>query len=255
MKALWNSCKAAFSMFSRIPMPRTEWSGENQRYLFCFFPWIGLVIGALEIVFFRISRLLDLNSIFTGMVLTMIPVLVTGGIHLDGLMDTSDAISAWADREKRLSIMKDSHAGGFAVIACCCWFAVMIGSCSQFSGELDSVCLFALSFVESRCLSAIGVLTIPGANPKGTAASFADQAERKKVLTVLAVYLCFILAGYLLTSLGKGAAVFCLQFFVFFLYRKMALRYFGGTTGDVAGFFLCVCEGASAFLLALLPFC
>ena len=239
-------------MFSRIPMPRTDWSGESQRYLFCFFPWVGLVIGALEIAFFHVSSRLCLNRFFTGMVFTMIPVLVTGGIHLDGLMDTSDAISAWADREKRLSIMKDSHAGGFAVIACCCWFAVMIGSASQFSGEWASVVVSALSFVQARCLSAVGVLMIPGANPKGTAASFAVQAERKKVLAVLSVYLCLLLAGNLLTAPCKGAAVFCLQFIVFFMYRKMALKYFGGTTGDVAGFFLCVCEGASAFLLALL---
>ena len=52
----------------------------------------------------------------------LIPVLVTGGIHLDGLLDTADALSSWQTRERRLEILKDSHAGAFAIIVCCGYF-------------------------------------------------------------------------------------------------------------------------------------
>ena len=44
-KRIWNSFKIAFSMYSRIPMPRSEWTDENKSYAMCFFPWIGAVIG------------------------------------------------------------------------------------------------------------------------------------------------------------------------------------------------------------------
>ena len=48
IKRIWNSFKIAFSMYSRIPMPRSEWTDENKSYAMCFFPWIGAVIGLLS---------------------------------------------------------------------------------------------------------------------------------------------------------------------------------------------------------------
>ena len=47
MKSLWNSFKIAFAMFSKIPVPQAEWTKENMKYMFCFFPFIGAVIGAV----------------------------------------------------------------------------------------------------------------------------------------------------------------------------------------------------------------
>ena len=38
MKSLWNNFKVAFAMFSKIPMPRADWTKENMKYMFCFFP-------------------------------------------------------------------------------------------------------------------------------------------------------------------------------------------------------------------------
>ena len=48
VKMLWNNFKVAFAMYSKIPMPRADWSKENMKYTFCFFPFIGLVIGAFR---------------------------------------------------------------------------------------------------------------------------------------------------------------------------------------------------------------
>lgn len=45
---LWNNFKVAFAMYSKIPMPMADWNKENMKYTFCFFPFIGLVIGALS---------------------------------------------------------------------------------------------------------------------------------------------------------------------------------------------------------------
>ena len=47
MKRIWNSFKIAFAMYSKIPMPRADWEKENMRYMMCFFPFVGIVIGAL----------------------------------------------------------------------------------------------------------------------------------------------------------------------------------------------------------------
>ena len=47
MKSLWNSFKAAFAMFSKIPMPMVDWKKENIKYMMCFFPFVGTAIGIL----------------------------------------------------------------------------------------------------------------------------------------------------------------------------------------------------------------
>ena len=47
MKSLWNSFKASFAMFSKIPMPMVDWKKENIKYMMCFFPFVGTAIGIL----------------------------------------------------------------------------------------------------------------------------------------------------------------------------------------------------------------
>ena len=59
-------------------------------------------------------------------VAVLIPVLVTGGIHLDGFLDTSDALS-WQVTERRFEILKDPHTGAFVIIACCSYFLAAFG--------------------------------------------------------------------------------------------------------------------------------
>ena len=62
IRRIWNSFKIAFSMYSRIPMPRSEWTDENKSYAMCFFPWIGAVIGLLSYGVFRFSKWFDGNG-------------------------------------------------------------------------------------------------------------------------------------------------------------------------------------------------
>ena len=79
IKRIWNSFKIAFSMYSRIPMPRSEWTDENKSYAMCFFPWIGAVIGLLSYGVFRFLKWFDGNgggnySLFFVIFLILIPV-------------------------------------------------------------------------------------------------------------------------------------------------------------------------------------
>ena len=128
MKSLWNNFKVAFAMFSKIPMPRADWTKENMKYMFCFFPFIGTVIGILTMAVAWLGLRFGYEPGFVTVVLVLIPVLVTGGIHVDGLLDTSDALSSWQERSRRLEILKDSHAGAFAVITAAVYFVTWYGA-------------------------------------------------------------------------------------------------------------------------------
>ena len=115
MRVIRSLC-IAFSTYSRIPAPQVEWSDENRKYSMCFFPLIGAVIGLLLWGWLWLCEALAIGPVLKGAAGALLPVLVTGGIHMDGFMDTSDALASWQSRERRLEILKDSHVGAFAVL-------------------------------------------------------------------------------------------------------------------------------------------
>ena len=106
----------AFSMYSRIPMPKVEWTKERMRYAMCYFPLIGAVIGLVYAGYGMASEKLDIPQTAYACMGTVIPLLITGGIHMDGYLDTCDARSSYVDREKKLEILNDPHTGAFALI-------------------------------------------------------------------------------------------------------------------------------------------
>ena len=240
-------------MFSKIPMPRADWTKENMKYMFCFFPFIGAVIGALSMAAAVVGIRFGFEKSFITVILVLMPVFVTGGIHVDGLLDTSDALSSWQERTRRLEILKDSHAGAFAVITACVYFLLYYGAYSQLYGteNLKAIGIFSLGFLVSRCLSGIGVLTFPKAKADGTVAEFSRNSSDMVSRNVLLLYLILLLGGMVWIQPVWGCAAFVGALLIFWYYHHMAMKYFGGTTGDLSGFFLCICEAGMAVILAV----
>ena len=251
MKSLWNSFKIAFAMFSKIPMPQAEWTEENMRYMLCFFPFVGAAAGLLTLGVSWLGEYFGFGTGFMAMALILVPVLVTGGIHVDGLLDTSDALSSWQEKERRLEILKDSHAGAFAVITACVYFLAWYGAYSQLWLCKPALEIMALGFMVSRCFSGISVMTFPKARKDGTVAEFSRKAEDLAVRNVLIVYLVILLAVMVWIQPVLGILAFAAAGAIFLFYHHKAMKYFGGITGDLAGYFLCLCEVGMAVVLAV----
>lgn len=249
MKKLYNSFLIAFSMYSRIPVPQCEWNEENMAYVMCFFPWVGAVIGAVTWGFGVFGAKLGLTPAFYTIILMLIPWLLTGGIHLDGLLDTADAMSSYQERERRLEIMKDSHAGAFAVITCVVYFFFYYGVYSQATLRVFPV--IALSFVLSRTLSALAIVTFPKARKTGSVSAMARGAKDRRVKVTMVIYLILILAAMLLLDWKLGLICYVTGLIMYALYYRNSLKYFGGTTGDLAGCFLTLCELFTACAVVL----
>ena len=126
----------------------------------CFFPFVGTAIGILT---WLAGGILGVHAVlepfFLAVILTVIPVFVTGGIHVDGLLDTSDALSSWQERTRRLEILKDSHAGAFAIIVCCGYFLAAFGIWTEAGAE--DIGVLAVGFILSRALNGFGICTFP----------------------------------------------------------------------------------------------
>lgn len=235
-------------MYSKIPMPAADWERDSMKYAMCFFPWIGLVIGIVEFAFWKLLLFLGAGNLFTAAVMVLIPVIITGGIHLDGYLDTMDALSSWREKERRLEILKDSHAGAFAVIMGGVWFVAELGAAGELSAGVMTA--FAAVFWISRCFSALSVLWFPNANPKGTAAAFGMQAQRRIVTGVVILYLAAAVTVLWITE-PVTVTLPVVILLVWIYYRRMSQKYFGGITGDLAGWFVSVCEAVGMIWLAV----
>lgn len=244
MKLLENMV-VALAMYSKIPMPQIEWNKENMRYALCFFPVVGIAVGILCNLWFDVAALSGIGTILKTAVFLLIPVLVTGGIHLDGLLDTADALSSWQPQERRLEILKDSHAGAFAIIVCCSYFLAAFGIWSEM--DVSSIRVLGIGFVLSRALSGIGISTFHCAKNSGLAATFANAADRKRTRIILIVEAVVASVWMLLSDVKRGSLAIAAALVVFFLCRRMAYRKFGGITGDIQGFFLQMCELVMAY--------
>lgn len=247
---LIKSCMIALSMYSKIPVPQFEWKEENMRYSLLFFPVVGLVIGVLEIVWFFLGKWFGFPVGFEAAFAVVIPVFVTGGIHLDGYCDTVDALSSFQSRERRLEILKDSHSGAFAILWTGVYFLLNDGIW-YLLGDGKLVLMAGLCYVSSRVWSGLAIMFFPAAKKNGLLVTFANAADRCIVRVGLSLMVLLTSAVQIYLFPVAGAILAVCQVILFFYYKQMSGKKFGGITGDLAGWFLQCCELLSLYVCGL----
>lgn len=159
---------------------------------------------------------------------------------MDGFMDTMDALHSYGEREKKLEILKDPHAGAFAMIGIGGYLMLSAALWSEVTVQMLPV--IAMGYVLSRTLSAYSVVTFPAAKSSGLARTFQDGAQKSKVRIVMLVYLLLVGVGMVSVGRTQGIITFAAAILIFVYYRWMSMKQFGGITGDLAGYFLQLCE-------------
>lgn len=240
----------SFSIYSKIPVPQFLWKEEDMKYTLCFFPWVGAVIGALAVLWGWFCRTYGVGEVAYAAIGSAIPLLVSGGFHVDGFMDTMDAFHSYQEREKKLEILKDSHIGAFAVICLLLYYLIYVGAYAQIYTKQQILMLGAGYFL-SRTLSGIGVVSFRCAKKDGMLYLFASEAHRKIVKLSLYVQLTFCVGFLLYLSVGTGILVSCGAVATFWYYKRRCDKELGGITGDTAGYFVTLCEGVMAVIIAI----
>lgn len=242
MLPFWIALQFLSSLPIRLPgMPRPEELGRS----LLFYPLVGALFGG---VLMMLDALLDGAPVLLHAALLLTAwVLLSGGLHLDGLADSADAwLGGFGDRERTLLIMKDPRSGPIAVVAL---VLVLLLKFTAILAIIDSDAQLGLLLapVVGRAAMLGLFLGTPYVRAGGLGQALADHLPRRfgwQVLSLSAVG-CLLLAGW------AGVSVVLVATACFFWLRRLMLRRLGGTTGDTAGAMLELLELAVLLTLAL----
>ncbi len=239
--SLLKSCAIAIAMYSKIPMPRFPWQDKEMRYAVCFFPLVGVAIGALTCLWCFLDIRFSVGRVCLALIGTAIPLLVTGGMHMDGYMDTMDALHSYQPMEKKLEILKDSHIGAFSVLMVVVYFLIYVGAYTQI-GSMREAGLLGVGFILSRALSGFALVALPLARQDGLLFAFADRASKNVVRVVMIIEAAAAAGLMIWLSVRTGLVLIAGAVLIFLWYRWKSKKEFGGITGDTEGWFLAICE-------------
>lgn len=228
----------AFSLFSTLPMPKMNWTKKNMRYAMCFFPLVGATVAVFELLWYILATNNNISVMFFALVATIIPIVITGAIHLDGFMDTWDAISTHADKEKKLLVLKDPHVGAFGVTACVFNILAKFVLWTQVYQYPALIAIPIGSYIISRAYNALSIILFTPAKTSGIVYSF-SVASDKFACKVVGIFYVVIFAAVIVSISALWGIVFNLLAVLYFWYHMhFCYSRFGGNSGDLAGFLL-----------------
>lgn len=224
----------ALQFLTRLPVrlgsgPDADLDDEDVGRSLTYYPLVGLLIGALLAVFAWVLN--GVPAPLSAALVLVAWVLITGGLHLDGLADSADA---WAgglgDRDKTLAIMKDPYCGPAGVVG------IMLVLLIKFAAlhallEAGNLAVLLLAPILGRTMLPLLFLTTPYVRRQGLASALATCPPRQPIAWVVAaaVVAVFFLVG------TNGLWLVLTVTLVVALLRTLMMRRIGGMTGDVAG--------------------
>ncbi len=253
MKNILSSLVIAFAMYSKVPMPRVDWTKPRMKYVLVFFPFVGILVGGCVFGVLYLASICSVSPLLFAGIVTVVPILLTGGIHFDGYIDTVDAISSYQTRERKLEILKDPHVGAFGVIYAIVYIVLFFaGVCGVLAiSEYLKEAIFAVSFafILSRCLSGFCGVNFKSASA-GSLSVFKDASVKiASNIAILVFALCTCMSLLIFANLF-GIVVVAVQLVWMGIYKVRMENIFGGVTGDTAGYFLQIAEVLSVLAVA-----
>lgn len=220
----------AFSLLTRLPVPVDRaTSADRAAAAVWAWPLTGMAIGLMGGLTAHVLWALGVNSGLSALAAIGTMVLVTGGLHEDGLADTADGLGPDVSREQRFEIMKDSRVGSFAVIALALALMARWGALSQFHGwQLTGLLVAAAA--GSRSLMAAAMAIVPPARQTGLSAMIGRPRANAALLGLaIALFATLRIMGW------PGMIALLVAMLAALPVLMLAQRRLGGQTGDILG--------------------
>lgn len=235
------------SFMTRLYVPKVEYDelklGKSMKY----FPIVGFIIGILlyftASLFLKFTYSLNLTIIFV----ILLEIVLTGGIHLDGLADTFDGIFSYRSKQKMLEIMKDSRIGTNGVLALIMYFLlkfVLLQTIAQNLG-MDYFLYVVFSYpIIARLCSVVSCASAPYARASGMAKSFIENTNFFSLIVAFFLTLVLTQIPLLLANISLDLyfhifvsmlIIFLIMISISYLFSKLMTKKIGGITGDTLG--------------------
>lgn len=235
--------RTAFGLLTTLPfgMPQNWRTGDSGR-AGTWFPLVGIFVGGLTWLSWQ-ALTLFFPPLIVGVLTLVVWVVLTGGLHLDGLADCCDGFLVSATPQRRLEIMKDPHLGTFGGVGL---MLVLLAKAAALSSLTPSA---GLGIILAATLSRWFILPaglLPLAHPGGMGADFASGLRRSAIFITAILPLGLVL---LLGLQGFWAVLSALLAAAIVL--GLACKRINGVTGDVFGLLVEVTEAAVLLSFAL----
>lgn len=245
-----------FRFMTRLPVPGKEVFdskilGQNMKW----FPIVGFVIGLINFGVCTGFEYIIASPILISIIVVILDVIITGGLHLDGLADTFDGIFSYRSKHKMLEIMKDSRVGTNGVLVLILYFILKINLLVEISKyhHINIGIIMLIVPIISRIGGVINCTTEPYARTVGMGKTFVDNTNYKSLITaylittaiiyVICLYFNLIFMGIFLT--------FNIACILSFFFGRLMTKKIGGITGDTLGATLELSSLLTLFLLYL----
>ena len=231
----------ALRFMTSLPLPWSENEDlEQVSRSSGLFPFVGLIIGGF-LYGTGVLGSFFFSPLAVGFLQTLFWVLLTGGLHLDGLADTVDGLGSRRDRERMLEIMKDGSVGPFGALALILQILLKTVFCAELNADFPL--LLILVPVTARWGQLIAIRFFPPARKEGMGIFFQQYMTRNEIIIgFITTLLCFIIFGQLLLMVP----LLLLHALYVLISSRIITGKLGGLTGDVYGF---ICETGEAVLL------
>jgi adenosylcobinamide-GDP ribazoletransferase len=239
----------SIGMYSIIPVPKKSWNDKYMQVALPALPLVGIIIGLLWYGLSLLLINLPIPVMIKSATVLFIPFILSGFLHLDGYMDTADAVFSRRKIDEKKRILKDPHTGAFAVIALAGLLIFQFSAVYTIIDAQKNLLIIAFIPVISRCIASIAALRLKPVYDRGYIASFKKGTKIGHTVFICVLLLIFCTAAWFLSgfaALPLLVGVLTGVLVTWYLYKQ-----FQGISGDLCGCIITVCELTALLCMAL----
>lgn len=220
----------ALQFLTILPIKINKFKQEKMARALAYFPIVGLLLGLALVGLNALLIWLEVFPLLANIILVITLIILTGGMHLDGLADSADAFLSGKDKKEMLEIMRDPHIGVMGALSLLSVILLKIGLFFSLAPAIKPIA-FILMCILSRWSAVMAMYLFPYARQEGKAKLFMQGLNFNIFMIALTTVLLFSLLiwnlkGLLALAMIAGCA---------YLLNKLITRKIGGITGDTLG--------------------
>lgn len=237
-----NGILLALQFFTSIPI-RKELPMERRQItaMYGALPFVGALIGLIMTASILLSDGLGFGSLLASVLTLVVGIALTGGLHLDGVADTSDAYFSYRDQKRRHEILGDPRIGAFGTLGLIVFILLKFALLYELiaTSQASVYVLVTVPFFARSAMVIYFVCTKP-AKESGMAHFFLEKLNRGPLIswTIVCMVAGLIAIGIILETAILPVVIASIIGLSLLLYRSWTVRNFGGVTGDLSGAFV-----------------